>query len=193
MLVSSHYYAQDDGVCNEEDSFYALYSEKVLEIPKIKLYTIYTGVKPMGTHYISLNELMTNNDVETDIDLKVKVICKEDKNNILGQYIILCSILKEELKTAPTKDEAIKRTIKRCQQDGILEEYLENRKYEVNTMLAHSITTDDWIEYRYKKGIEIGESRVRIQGLLMAGVSNAKIIELTGATEEEVLEIKNNM
>ncbi len=151
----------------------------------------------MDTHYISLSELMTINDVATDVDLRVKVICKEDKNNILGQYIILCSILREELKTAATKEVAIKRAIERCQQDGILKEYLENRKYEVNTMLAHSITTDDWVAYQRREGkregIAIGESRGKIQGLLMADIPNAKITELTGATEEEILEIKNNM
>ncbi len=41
--------------------------------------------------------------------------------------------------------------------------------------------------------IVIGESRGKIQGLLMADIPNAKITELTGATEEEILEIKNNM
>ncbi len=40
-----------------------------------------------------------------------------------------------------------------------------------------------------QEGIAIGE----VRGLLMADVPNAKIIELTGATEEEILEIKNKM
>ncbi len=68
-------------------------------------------------------------------------------------------------------------------------------------MLAHSISTEDWIEYTKKKsknegiiigrteGISIGE----IRGMLALGADSAKIQELTGATEEEILEIKNNM
>ncbi len=40
-----------------------------------------------------------------------------------------------------------------------------------------------------KEGISIG----KIEGMLMADVPSAKITELTGATEEEIQEIKSNM
>ncbi len=185
----------------EVDSFHALYYEKELEIPKIKLYTVYTGSKSMADHDITLSELMTKNNVETDIDLKVKVICGEDKENVLGQYILFCNILREELRKEPKSTDAIKRAIKKCQQDGILEEYLQKRKSEVVEMLAHSITTEDWVEHRYKKGMERGISIGRnegisigeIRGMLTLGADIAKITELTGATEEEILEVKKNM
>ncbi len=181
----------------ETDNFYALYSEKLLEIPKIKLYTVYTGSKKIDDHYINLSDLMYHKELETDLNLRVKVIFREDKNNILGQYISFCHIVRDEFKSSSTKEEAIRKAIKRSQEEGLLEKYLEKRKFEVANMLAHSITTEDWIEYSKRKskkeGIAIGEMRGKIQGMLAMGADNDKIIELTGATEAEILEIENEM
>ncbi len=64
-------------------------------------------------------------------------------------------------------------------------------------MTMKVLTVEEDMQIKYEAGIEIGESRGitigEVRGLLKADVPNAKIIELTGATEEEILEIKNKM
>ncbi len=174
---------------NTEGKFYSLYNEKIVEITKIKLYTIYTGSKKLQNHYISLSEVMKDSKETSDIELKVNVICGHDKENVLGQYIILCEVLREELKNNSDKEEAVKNTIKKCMNKGILSEYLENRKYEVGKMLAHSITTEDWLEYQCKEA----EKRGKVEGMLLVDIPSKQIIELTGATEEEIEEIRKDM
>ncbi len=176
-------------VHNTKGKFYSLYNEKIVEIPKIKLYTVYTGSKEFSDHYIYLNEVMKKSKIKSDIDLKVKVICRPNKANVLGQYIMLCTILREELKKQETKEKAVKETIKICMDGGILKEYLEKRKFEVGKMLAHSITTEDWVEYRYREGKIEGI----IEGLLLADFNSEKIQELTGASLEEIEKVRKNM
>ncbi len=191
------------------NNLYALYHEKVVEIPKIKLYTVYTGSKEVEDHYIHLSNLMSDTEIESDVDVKVKVICVEDEKNILGQYITFCKILKEQVKLSENKQKAIRKTISLCMNKGILEGYLKNRKMEVSEMLAHSITTEDWLEYAKEKsreegkieGIEIGERRGKaegisigeIKGMLLLGADHKKIIELTGVSEDDILDVENKM
>ncbi len=190
-----------------------LYHEKVLEIPKIKLYTVYTGSKEIDDHYINLSDLMGDNNIESDVEVRVRVICMEDENNILGQYITFCKILKEQIRLNIDKEKAIKNTISICINKGILEEYLRSRKMEVSEMLAHSTTTEDWLEYIrdeiLEEGIEIGEKRGKaegisigekrgisigeIKGMLLLGADHDKIIELTGASEEDILSVEKSM
>ncbi len=186
------------------DNFYDLYYEKVVEIPKIKLYTVYTGSRKMDDHYVHLSELMSQNSIKSDLDVRVKIICNRDENNILGQYMVFCDTYKNEfkrIKKVEGKEEAIRNAIEICIKKGILKEYLQVRKSEVIKMLAHSITSEDWIEYEKKKsrkeGIEIGEKRGisigEIKGMLLLGANHKKIIELTGVSEEDILDVEKSM
>ncbi len=182
-----------------------LYKSKEVKLPKVKLYTVYTGNTVMEDHYIDITELMYDDDVESDLNLKVKVICKPDKDNVLGQYMLFCKTLSEQKKIYGNTKKAVELTIEICKQKDVLKEYLEKRKYEVLDMISQFITTEDWVEHRYNEGISIGRNEGisigekrgisigQVRGMLMADVPNYKISELTGASEEEILEIKNNM
>ncbi len=88
----------------------------------------------------------TEDGVEPDINLKVKVLCIPDEENTLGQYMMFCSIFREQLALCNNSDEAIQNTIRICKDEDILKEYLQEREYEVYNMMAHLVTTEDWIE-----------------------------------------------
>ncbi len=77
-----------------------LYSSKAIELPNIKLYTIYTGSKNLTNHSIDLATLIKKSkyNIQPDINLKIDVICVSDKENILGQYIRFCHIINKQQK-----------------------------------------------------------------------------------------------
>ncbi len=166
-----------------------LYKEKAFILPKIKLYTVYTGKKVLKDHYIKLTDLMVKDKIESDIELKVKVICQVDEDNILSEYMKFCRVLREQKKKLGNTVEAIEKTIEICQDKGILKKYLEERKHEVKDMVSEFITTEDWVEDVRNESISIG----KVEGMLILGASSKQITELTGATEEEIEEIRKNM
>ncbi len=190
-----------------KENLMALYYEKIVEIPKIKLYTVYTGARRMSDHDIELRMLMKNDTdgVEPDLNLKVKVLCIPDEENTLGQYMLFCSIFREQREIYNNKDEAIKNTIKICKNGDILKEYLMKREYEVYDMMAHLMTTEEWMEANKeewtaigekrgisigeKRGISIGEKRGKIEvakTMLAEGVPSEKVVLFTGLSLQEL-------
>ncbi len=99
----------------------SLYHEQIIEIPKIKLYTVYTGARKISDHDLELKMLMKNTEdgIESDINLKVKVLCIPDEKNTLGQYMMFCSIFREQLALCNNSDKAIKNTIGICKDKNI--------------------------------------------------------------------------
>ncbi len=66
-------------------------------------------------------------------------------------------------------------------------------KYEMDMRSNAHYWKNEGIAIGRNEGISIGEKRGKIEGLLIADISYSKITELTGATEEEILEVKKNM
>ncbi len=194
---------------SSDNKLNSLYNEKEVKIPTIKLYTIYTGKKQVKDHYINLKELVEDTGIESDIDLKVKVISIPDNDNILGQYMTLCKVLREQLKKHKDDSKAISETIRICKNEDILREYLAKKEHEVIEMLAHLVTSEDWVEYRFNEGIEIGkaegiklgkaegiklgESRGIVIGLLMAGLPDEEVMKKANITESELKKYKEEL
>ncbi len=163
---------------NDDKKRLNVYNDNRVKIPCIKLYTIYTGEKQIENHYINLKELMEDVGVESDVDLRIKVIQTEAKDNVLGQYINFTKVFRNELKKyskykntqeyESLKLKAIGDTIKICKNNNILKEYLAKRETEVINMLAHNVTSEEWLEHEYEKGkeegIAIGKERGKIEG-----------------------------
>ena len=145
-----------------------LYNSKTVTIPKIKLYTIYTGEEKYKDHDIHLNELMKENDIKADIQMKVKVICQKEKTGILGQYIIFTKILKEQRKLHKSPKQAIKETIKICINEDILKEYLMLKKMEVEemvtTLMSQEEMIDMYIDNTIHESMEKGREKGREEG-----------------------------
>ncbi len=192
----------------ENDKLPNLYGSKIVEIPRIKLYTVYTGEQVIREEYIRLSDVVKAGDGDIDIDLKVKVLSIADKSNILGQYISFCHIFREQKRLYEDKEEAINKTIEICLNEQILKDYLNKRKYEVRDMMAHLITREDWEEYVREEAMEQGLELGREQGMEI-GVEEEKnkialnmlskdmnvdaISELTELSVEEVLALKQKL
>ncbi len=177
-----------------------VYNNSKVKIPCIKLYTIYTGEKQVETHYINLKELMEDVGIESDIDLRVKVIHTEDKNNVLGQYINFTKVFRAEIKKyskykntqeyESLKFKAIEDTIRICKNNNILKEYLAKRETEVINMLAHNVTSGEWLEHEFEKGKEEGKLEGMVLAYIKMGLDDESIQKNVDLSLEEIAKIR---
>ncbi|MBQ2616337.1 MAG: hypothetical protein IJF90_05715 [Synergistaceae bacterium] len=114
----------------------------------------------------------------------MRVINSENKNDIIGQYIIFTHVLDEQIKIYGRTKEAAENTISICQDDGVLKEYLESLKKEVvSTMML--LFDQDYATAMYGKeqkmeGERIGEKKGAIE-------TTVRMCRRFGATIEEAV------
>ena len=149
---------------SENKNLNELYNTKPRIIPKIKLFVVYTGDKMMQDHDLHLKDVMVENDIISDIDMKVRVLCTGNKKSILGQYILFTQIYSRQKKECKDIETAVKNTIEICMNDEILKEYLDYRKMEVQEMITAFTTQEEAFESFLKDEVKAGEKRGRKEG-----------------------------
>ena len=153
---------------SENKNLNELYNTKVRIIPKIKLFVVYTGDKLMQDHDLYLSDVMVENDIVSDIDMKVRVLCTGSKESILRQYILFTQIFSKQKKECKDIETAVKRTIEICMDDEILKEYLDYRKMEVQEMITAFMTQEEafesFLKDEVKRGRKEGEEKGRREG-----------------------------
>ena len=112
------------------DKGFDLYGGSRADIPEPEFYVIYTGDRKINKDIISLKEDIFENP-DAKLDLTARVIHAENKDDIIGQYIIFCHVLDSQRKIYGYSKKAIENTIKICQNLGVLKKYLESREKEV--------------------------------------------------------------
>ena len=126
----------------------------------------------MQDHDLHLKDVMVENDIISDIDMKVRVLCTGNKKSILGQYILFTQIYSKQKKECKDIETAVKNTIEICMNDEILKEYLDYRKMEVQEMITAFTTQEeafesflkDEVKRGRKEGEKIGEKRGEEKG-----------------------------
>ena len=149
---------------SENKNLNELYNTKPRIIPKIKLFVVYTGDKIMQDHDLHLKDVMVENDIISDIDMKVIVLCTGNKKSILGQYILFTRVYSKQKKECRDIETAVKNTIEICMNDEILKEYLDYRKMEVQEMITAFTTQEEAFESFLKDEVRAGEKRGRKEG-----------------------------
>ena len=149
---------------SENKNLNELYNTKPRIIPKIKLFVVYTGDKMMQDHDLHLKDVMVENDIISDIDMKVRVLCTGNKKSILGQYILFTQIYSKQKKECKDIETAVKNTIEICMNDEILKEYLDYRKMEVQEMITAFTTQEEAFESFLKDEVRAGEKRGEKRG-----------------------------
>ena len=149
---------------SENKNLNELYNTKPRIIPKIKLFVVYTGDKMMQDHDLHLKDVMVENDIISDIDMKVRVLCTGNKKSILGQYILFTRVYTKQKKECKDIETAVKNTIEICMNDEILKEYLDYRKMEVQEMITAFTTQEEAFESFLKDEVRAGEKRGRKEG-----------------------------
>ena len=116
----------------KENKLY-LYGAKAIRLPVPELYVIYTGKRKNCPETLSLAEEFFQGS--SAIDLKVRVLTQPDPKNIIGQYIRFCHVFDEQASSLGLTSEAIEETIRICQNESILADYLQQRRQEVVTIM----------------------------------------------------------
>ena len=130
-----------------------LYGSKKVKIPKPKCYVIYTGQNKDCPDTLSLAEEFFTKT--SPLDLKIKVLKTEGKENIIGEYIRFCHILDEQVKVCGQTKAAVEGTIRICQDENILSKYLEERKKEVQNIMSILFSQEEVTErYVYEQRME---------------------------------------
>ncbi|MBQ7148638.1 MAG: hypothetical protein IJR96_07780 [Pseudobutyrivibrio sp.] len=147
-----------------------LYGEAKIEIPETELYVIYAGKKENKPSVLSLRDELFQE--ESPVDLRAKVIyADEDRDDIIGEYLAFCTILKEQLLLYNgDKQMAIEATIRICIQQGKLVKYLSEHRREVEEYMLALMTSEEAYEsygdYREIIGTEKGLKQGQEQTLL---------------------------
>ena len=149
---------------SENKNLNELYNTKPRIIPKIKLFVVYTGDKVMQDHDLHLKDVMVENDIISDIDMKVRVLCTGNKKSILGQYILFTRVYTKQKKECKDIETAVKNTIEICMNDEILKEYLDYRKMEVQEMITAFTTQEEAFESFLKDEVKRGRKEGREEG-----------------------------
>ena len=158
-----------------ENNMY-VYGTKKLAIPEPEFYVIYTGRRRITKEIISLREDFWNNP-NAKLDMLVKIIYAESKDDVIGQYIIFCHVLDGQIKIHGRKKIAFENTIKICQDKNILREYLESRKKEVIDIMV-MLFDQDYATEAYAN--EIARRRVM--------KNSVEIYQEMGASIEETIQ-----
>ena len=125
-----------------------------LDIPEPEFYVIYTGSRKIEKEVISLREDFWHNP-NAKLDLLVRVIHSANKNDVIGQYIIFAHVLDSQIKIYGRVKAAVENTIRICQNEDVLREYLEGRKKEVIDVMMLLFDHDYLVEaYARKREIK---------------------------------------
>ncbi len=171
-----------------------LYSKKLIELPAPGFYIIYTGNGECGDYMHLSDAFPAEYKNNLFLQLNIKVIKREDKNNILGGYIIFVKKA-EELKHTPgyTFTDTLKETVKWCREENILTGFMEERSDELMSLMLEEWNMEDALKYSKQEGIEEGIEKGMKNGMVYAyyemNLDTNEIAEKMQLTEAEVLEI----
>ena len=108
-----------------------VYDDEKLSLPEPELYVIYTGENPESKKdSISLKKDFFNGK-DIGVDCKVKVLFDGKKGDIINQYVRFCHVFNEQVRTHKRTRKAVEETIRICQDENVLKDYLEKEKENV--------------------------------------------------------------
>jgi hypothetical protein len=190
----------------------SLYRSKKVHMPKPEIYVIYTGERGNKPEVISLSEEFFSG-ADIDIEVRAKVIYESDTHDIINQYIIFCKVFDEQRELYGLTEQAIRETVRICQDRDVLKEYLKIKETEVVTIMMN-LFDEEQIRIIYAKDMareaareaakEAAQEATRetakkvarentIRFLKMGKLSVEDIATGTGLTVEEVKELEDEI
>lgn len=142
-----------------------LYKSKKVKMPKAELYVVYTGERKNVPDVISLSEEFFDGE-DIAVDVKVKVICERDSNDIINQYIIFCKVYNEQMKLYGRTRKTITETIRICKDRDVLKEYFQTREKEVVSIMMSLFDEEEILKSyirseRYEAAQEAAQENAR--------------------------------
>lgn len=137
-----------------------LHSAKAVAIPRAELYVVYTGIKKDVPQVLRLSELCGGT---SDVEVTVNVLRGGD-DSILGQYVEFCQIADQQRKRYGRTREAIKETIRICQEREVLIPFLASRRKEVIDMMELLFSQEEIWEMGLKEKAREARQQGRQEG-----------------------------
>ena len=180
----------------------AIYSEKMITIPRPEFIVLYNGVKDMpggDRQTLKLSDMFADagQDIEPamgGLELTVEVFNINKGRNPemaarcpeLDGYETFVQMVREYESSGMSRESAVNKAVLECIEKGILKEFLEQYRWEVIDMLVAEWDFD--VELRVAKQESREEKALEIARSLKAkGVDMSTIVEATGITVDEVL------
>ena len=180
----------------------ARYRTTLVKIPTPEFYTFYNGEKEQPLEQIlSLSDAFMNPAGENSVELKVKVI--NINPHKAHELLEKCGILKEYSQFISTvrkysdEESAIKKAIRECIEQGILEDYLKRKGNEVENMLIAEYSYEEDIQVKQQEAMQQGIQKGIQKGIILSGkifqmvkknpnLANEQIALKLGCSVEEV-------
>ena len=133
-----------------------------LKLPVPEFYVIYTG-KTAVSERITLKKDFYQN-TECGLDLEARVITAETED-IIGQYIIFCHVMDEQIHKHGRTRKAAEETIRICRSRNVLVKYLQEREKEVIDIMI-MLFDQEYAQEQYGRAqMEEGRKKGRKEGL----------------------------
>ena len=177
------------------------YSDKK-DFPQICLYVLYTGNRKDFPRTQKLSDLIG----DTDIDITVHFICGSDfEDGPVYEYASFVDIFTKNLIGSSCYKETIEKTIRECEEKGILTEFIAENRGKLMDLLEDRYLNPEKLcaqeTYNYRmEGKEEGISEGRnertaeiAERLIQLDVPIETICASTDLSEEEVLRLKEKL
>ena len=159
-----------------------MYGSKILNLPQIELYVIYTGDKKVNDRYTFKEVFYKGKKCPVNIEVKVLKEVDVKKNDIISQYIKFSKMHTTYIKKFGNNKKTIKRLVDDCIKKNILAEYLGNinmeelidmsqygfsqkEAMEMSLNAREEKGRQEGIEQGMQKGIEQGMQKGMQQGM----------------------------
>lgn len=112
-----------------------VYGRDKVVLPKPELYVIYTGRSPGSKPKEVVLSKSIFGGKTVDVECRVTVLVDGKQGDIISQYVRFCHVLNEQVRLHGRTRKAVDETIKICQDEGVLREFLERQRLEVIDMM----------------------------------------------------------
>ncbi len=174
-----------------------LYKNKKVKMPKPELYVVYVGNQKNIPDTISLSKEFFGGADDVAIDVKVKVICENDTDSIINQYIIFSKVYDEQRTKYGRTKKAITETIRICKDRNVLREYLEDREKEVVSIMM-SLYDEEEVMRSYIKSerYEAEQNKAKKTAIRMIKAGKMSLEDIADYTElslDTIKELSNQL
>lgn len=178
-----------------EGSEQNIYGERAVQLPYPELYVLYTGDKEHWETEINLADVHWGG-ISEFLNVRVKVLYGNGKDNILAQYAEFTRVYKKYRKLHGTTVKAVRETLKECIDRGILADYLYSKREEVTGIMMSLFDKETNMKHFGQSERMIGrEERDRelIEKMLRDRRSVAEIHDFCGFPMDQILEVQESM
>lgn len=164
------------------------YGSKKLVVPRPELYVIYVGDRKTRPEWIRLSEEFFEGNQDF-IQINVKVLYGEGKDDIISQYVDFTKVYNEQVKLHGKTREAVLETIRICKDRNVLSEYLSGREKEVINIMMGLFDQEKAVEQFGNEKKEEGRTEGRAEGRLEGKKEAAINMKAEGLSEGMIAKI----